>query len=109
MVPENLACIGKILKAHGLKGEVKIRFSGSDTPGFPGLKVLFIETETRPVPYFVHSLQALQGSLAIVKLEDVNSIEDVQPLAGKLIYSEVQGGDEDMAITPELVGYKVID
>jgi len=77
--------LGFVLRTHGLKGEVTVSLE-EDTPSdFSGIATVFLETDNRLVPYFIHSI-SIQGKKAFVKFEDVDSIEDAEKLVKRSIY-----------------------
>ena len=80
--------IGYVVKTHGLKGEVTIAINGfsvEDLASIREVHPLFIEIDKRLVPYFIQSISA-SGAKAIVKFDDVNSIEDASKLAKRSLY-----------------------
>lgn len=83
--------LGKITKAHGLRGEVKV-FSFSGQPeNFSEYKeiVLVDTTGKRSSPLTVESLK-IQGKTAVVKLTSVNNREQAEEIEGKgVLYSKL--------------------
>jgi 16S rRNA processing protein RimM len=80
--------IGYIVKTHGLKGEVTISVNGYSVDELDSIRdshPLFIEIDKRLVPYFIQSISA-SGSKAIVKLDDVNSIDDASKLVKRSLF-----------------------
>lgn len=87
---EIAACfnIGYVAKTHGLKGEVTIAFNGYSVEELSSSRhthPLFIEIDKRLVPYFIQSISA-SGNKAIVKLDDVNSIDEASKLVKRSLY-----------------------
>jgi 16S rRNA processing protein RimM len=80
--------IGYVVKTHGLKGEVTIslnEYSIEELDVVSDINPVFIDINNRLVPYFVQSICA-SGTKAIVKFDDVNSIEDASKLAKRSLY-----------------------
>ena len=80
--------IGYVVKTHGLKGEVTIAINGysiEDLASIQKIHPLFIEIDKRLVPYFIQSISA-SGTKAIVKFDDVNSVEDASKLVKRSLY-----------------------
>jgi len=80
--------IGYVVKTHGLKGEVTIAINGysvEDLASIQDVHPLFVEIDKRLVPYFIQSI-SVSGAKAIVKFDDVNSIEDAAKLAKRSLY-----------------------
>jgi 16S rRNA processing protein RimM len=103
--------LGKVVKTHGLKGELSI-YLDVDVPGeYEELDSLLVEREGQLVPYFVEALN-LQGQRAIVKLEEVNDITTASELVGCplwLTLDNLPELDEDQFYYHEIVGYSVVD
>ncbi|MFO7866114.1 MAG: ribosome maturation factor RimM [Candidatus Aminicenantes bacterium] len=80
MKEDNLVSIGRIAKARGVKGELKIHpFIHSPEPLF--LSKVFIKKRNSIEKYRVESLRAAKDYF-LLKLEGVNSIEEAGLLAG---------------------------
>ena len=109
----DLIGIGSVIKAHGLTGAIKINIEGDlfRDEAYPA--VIFIDTETRPVPYFIQSVERIAEFEAVMKLEDVNSKEDAELLESKKLYVEIKSKTgHDPGVIAKLVnaiGYEVID
>lgn len=77
--------LGNVVKTHGLRGEL-VFFLDVDFPEeYQELESVFIDINGKLVPFFIESLH-LQGNKAIVALEEIESIEDAEPLVGKPTY-----------------------
>lgn len=80
--------IGYVVKTHGLKGEVTIAIKGYSAEEIASIQEtypLFIEIDKRLVPYFIQSISP-SGTKAIVKFDDVNSVEEAAKLAKRSLY-----------------------
>mgnify|MGYP002777813200 CR=1 FL=1 len=103
--------LGKVVKTHGLKGELSI-FLDVDVPEeYEELDSLLVERDGQLVPYFVEDLN-LQGQRAIVKLEEVNDINAASELVGCPLWMTLDNLpelEEDQFYYHEIVGYSVID
>ena len=72
----NLVAVGKIIKAYGLKGMVKVSFEAFFMEFITELDVLFLEQQGRKIPYFVESIEPPKANQPIqIKFEGVNSKE----------------------------------
>lgn len=80
---ENLVEAGKLLKTHGLNGELVL--SILDDALFEA-EELFVEVDGLPVPFFVESRRPKSDSTDIVRFFDVNTQQQAQPLAGQIVY-----------------------
>jgi len=103
--------LGKVVKTHGLKGELSI-FLDVDVPEeYEELASLLVERDGQLVPYFVESLN-LQGQRGIVKLEEVGDINAASELVGCTLWMTLDNLpelEEDQFYYHEIVGYSVID
>lgn len=90
--------IGKIHKAHGLKGELKIRVDDVFIEGLLRLDVLFVgKAKGEKIPYFVESIRGKQD--LILKLEEIDQREDANLLMHKFIFvrrSDIELSDEEI-------------
>jgi 16S rRNA processing protein RimM len=77
--------IGKVIKPHGVKGKVKVKYYGEDLNQFSHyLKVLLRDERGNLKTYDV--VQAVsQPPLLVLQLKGMERIEDVEPLVGKEI------------------------
>lgn len=77
--------LGYITKAHGLQGEVVVFLDTDHPENYIELESVFVEVEQRLVPFFIESLSAT-GDKAILKFEDVDSLEDATALKGCALF-----------------------
>ena len=81
----NLFPIGKVVKPHGVKGKIKVKYYGEDLDQFSHYReVILPDGSGNPQTYDI--VQAIsQPPLLILQLKGIERIEDVQPLVGKEI------------------------
>ncbi|MBD3749004.1 MAG: 16S rRNA processing protein RimM [Sphingobacteriales bacterium] len=77
--------IGYITKTRGLKGEVQIAFT-FDEPEKLKIKSVFIEINSKLVPFFVAAYKIPMPQIGYFNFEDVDHIDKAQPLTKKKIY-----------------------
>ena len=101
---EEVYRIGKLGKAHGVKGEVTFHF---DDDVFD----LIVETEGILVPFFIEEYRFRSDSTAIMKFEGVDSQDRARELTGCDVYflRRLADSDEDNLSWAEIVGYSLID
>lgn len=88
--------IGKIHKAHGLKGELKISVSPLYMAEFLSLECLFLARDKESkLPYFIERIK--EGQTILLKLEEVDRRQEAELLAHKLIFAR----REDISLTDE--------
>lgn len=106
----DLVRIGKVIKSHGVKGEVKCLLDASDLADIKSLKVLFLNQHEKPLPYFTESIKRKPDDTLIIKWEDVNSPEAAELLRGKDIFIERRNLYKRKAFSPiDFTGFVLID
>ena len=80
-----LVSIGKIVNFHGIKGEVKMGFTSGKERLIKSLKTVFIFLNDKKEPFDVESVR-FHKNFAIVKLKNINSIDDVMKIKGSLVH-----------------------
>ncbi|MEE9253116.1 MAG: ribosome maturation factor RimM [Thermodesulfobacteriota bacterium] len=111
-VPEYLE-YGKVLRAHGLHGELRIIPFSRDTSNLPYIDKLYIKTITKEEKreYRITGKTILPDS-AIIKLEGVDTKQDAERLRGSIIYveiSQLEETEEDEYYWFQLKGLRVFD
>jgi 16S rRNA processing protein RimM len=104
--------LGRVAKVHGLRGEVNVVLDVDYPEDYEGLEHLFLEQKGRLVPFFLEHFVLQPGGKALVKFEDLDSLEQVEPLVGLEIFlplSELPQLDEDQYYFHELIGFEVFD
>jgi 16S rRNA processing protein RimM len=104
--------IGRVAKVHGLRGEVNVVLDVDYPEDYEGLEHLFLEQKGRLVPFFLEHFVLQPGGKALVKFEDLNSLDQVESLVGLEIFlplSELPQLEDDQYYFHELIGFEVID
>lgn len=104
--------VGKILNFHGIQGEAKVGFSKNQQDFFLSLDEVFVKVENEyKLLKVVRS--RLNKTFAIVKFEGINSINELIPFKGCLLFVQEEtireNLDEDEFLIDELVGLEVFD
>ena len=104
--------VGKILNFHGIQGEAKVGFSKNQQEFFLSLNKIFVKIENEYKPLKI-TRSRINKTFAIVKFEGINSINELLPLKGCLLFVEEEtireNLDEDEFLIDELVGLEVFD
>lgn len=102
--------VGKILNFHGIQGEAKVGLSQQDF--FLSLKRVFIKSESDYKPLKI-TRSRIHKNFVIVKFEGINSVDELLPLKGSLLFVEEktirENMEEDEFLIDELVGLEVFD
>jgi 16S rRNA processing protein RimM len=78
--------LGKITKVHGYEGAVTIRLERNLSENIPGMESVFIETDGRPVPFFIDYTEQPDPLTLRLKFSDYNSTEKVREFVGCRVY-----------------------
>ena len=112
---KELVIAGKILKPHGIKGELTVC---PDNPFVDISEIPYIVCcmEGIHVPFFVENVRSKGNTTFIIKLENINSEEKAKSVSGldffcsKDLLEESQKGNEHAVFSwRELIGYQVED
>ena len=81
---QEFVSIGKIVKAHGIKGAVKCLAEESYLPDLANTAAIFIEENGKKLPYFLEEVQI--GNAVILTLEELGTKEEANRLRGKEVF-----------------------
>jgi 16S rRNA processing protein RimM len=81
---ESYLAIGRVVKTHGLKGEIQVIFSEELHNSYFQSGILFLEENKKPIPYFIQE-ERLRDSSGYMLLEDVDSVNTANRVVGKTI------------------------
>ncbi len=85
---DNLQQVAQVLKSNGTDGELVMGFREIAPEDINVKEPVFIVFDGLPVPFFIESFTKRGNSKALVRLTDINSMEDVEEIAGKAVYIE---------------------
>ena len=108
--PEEVYRIGRLGKAHGVKGEVSFQFE-DDIFDRMDADYLVLDMDGILVPFFMEEYRFRSDSLALVKFCDVNSQERASELTGCDVFfprTLVEEDDEQLSLA-SLVGFDIVE
>lgn len=109
---EKYISVGKILNFHGIKGEAKVGFTQNQADFVLGLDMVFLKDGSEYRPINVESVR-IHKNYALFKFEGINSIDDLLPYKGSLLFVEEsyirESLDENEYLIDELVGLSLFD
>lgn len=111
MKKERYSYIGHIIKTHGLKGEVTLRFDNAEISSISDLKYFLLDINHKIIPFFIDSI-IFYTNKAFVLFQDVNTLEAATCLVGKDVYLPVELFPEHIKndfYLHEIIGYHVFD
>ncbi len=76
--------IGKLIKTHGLQGEISLRAEEVYKPDLLVTEKIFIEHHGQKIPYFIDAIKESKNFL--IRLEDIENPEEANRLTNKNIY-----------------------
>ena len=111
MFAENLRLIGKLSKLYGFDGEAILVADNSFPKKIEKTEWVFLVIDGLPVPFFVLRFSIRTDSSAIIKLEDISSVEKMEQLLGREIFIEETRKKNARKLKPEnsIKGYIVTD
>ena len=107
---EDVYKIGRIGKAHGVKGEVSFSFD-DDVFDRVDADYLILEVDGILVPFFMEEYRFRSDNTALVKFEDIDTQDRARELTNCDVYflrSEADDEEEELTYS-FLVGFNIID
>lgn len=107
---EEVFKIGRLGKAHGVKGEVSFQFD-DDIFDTADADYLILELDGILVPFFMEEYRFRSDSVALVKFCDVDTQQRAFELTGSDVYfpRELAGEADDVPSLSRLVGFSIIE
>ena len=109
---DDLISVGKILNFHGLQGEAKVGFSKNQQDFLTKLKWVYIKKGLDYVKFDLTGLR-FHKDFALMKFKGIESLNDLMPYKGCLIFTEEtvirENLQEDEFLIDELTGIDVFD
>lgn len=104
--------VGKILNFHGINGEAKVGYSKNQQDFFLSLDSVFLKKGSDYSELEITSIRPNKNIL-IVKFKGIDSINDIIPYKGELLFVAEElireTLDEDEFLIDEMVGLEVFD
>lgn len=106
---EDVYRIGKMGKPHGVKGEVSFQFD-DDIFDRTDADFLILELDGILVPFFMEEYRFRSDSLALMKLEGIDTQERARELTNcEVFFPREQQDDEENLSWAAIIGFTVID
>ncbi len=83
---ENLLKIAQVLKSNGTDGEILLGLRDILPEDIDREEPVFIVFDGLPVPFFILSLSARGRNRALVRLNDIRTLEDAEEVVGRPVY-----------------------
>lgn len=107
---EEVYKIGKLGKAHGIKGEISFLFD-DDVFDRVDADYLVLDIDGILVPFFIEEYRFKSDANALMKFEDIDTQERARELTGCDVYfpRALADSDEEGLSWAEIVGYDIVD
>lgn len=105
--------LGKIMRPHGIRGELRMQISTAYPDRIPYLETLVLSPERRPKQKKTYILESARfhRNAALLTLEGINSRDDAEQLRGMIVSVPLNEGaplEDDEYYTVELIGMDVL-
>ena len=102
--------IGRIGKPHGIGGEVTLRFS-DDVFDRVDAEYLVLMVDGILVPFFIEEYRFRSEEVALVKFEDIDTMDRAAELTGCVVFfpRHLADIDNDVLTWSQIVGYDIVD
>lgn len=102
--------IGRIGKPHGIGGEVTLRFS-DDVFDRVDAEYLVLMVDGILVPFFIEEYRFRSEEVALVKFEDIDTMDRAAELTGCDVFfpRHLADIDNDVLTWSQIVGYYIVD
>lgn len=102
--------LGQIIKTNGFEGSVVVKLEKRFIENIPEMESVFLETDGRPVPFFIEWSEYTGSDILRLKFDGYDSLQKVEEFRGcKVfltdIFEEVQPEDDYQILT----GFSVFD
>lgn len=111
MIKEEVYKIGKLGKAHGIKGEVTMHVD-DDVFDRVDAEYLILELDGIMVPFFMEEYRFKTDETALIKFDGIDTLERARELTDADVFftrSMAQEDESDELSYAQLVGYTVIN
>ena len=102
--------IGRIGKPHGISGEVTLRFS-DDVFDRVDADYLVLMVDGILVPFFIEEYRFRSDEVALVKFEDIDTMDRAAELTGCDVFfpRHLADAGDDVLTWSQIVGYDIVD
>lgn len=110
----SLTAIGRVVKTHGIHGEMNVELYDSDRVSPDGLRCVVFNMDGINVPFFISSWRERGRDAWLIILDDVTGDAEAAAFVGKEIFAltaDIPHGeeDDDYLTLDDLVGYNLYD
>jgi 16S rRNA processing protein RimM len=109
---EDCFLLGRILKAHSLRGECKVYLDVDDIEDYEEMESVYVLQGTKLTPFFVEELNIQGPNQAIVRFKGILDRTQAEDLQGMEIYlplEELPELEDDQFYFHEIKGFTIVD
>ncbi|MBD3223503.1 MAG: 16S rRNA processing protein RimM [Caldithrix sp.] len=103
--------IGKVIKPHGIHGELKVNIITSYPEHFQELEQVFVKEESKWQAYSIDEVKR-SDRFVLLKLDDIDSLEEAENFRNHFIYipeNELKTPEKDEYFIHDLIDMDVYD
>ena len=111
MTKEKCFYVGKIVKTHGLKGEVTLRIDNEQFDDIEELNYFLLDINERLIPYFIENI-SYHSNKSFILFQDMKTLEAASQLVGTAVYLPLEllpEKDGNDFYSHEVVDFLVVD
>ena len=111
MTKEKCFYVGKIVKTHGLKGEVTLRIDNEQFDDIEELNYFLLDINDRLIPYFIENI-SYHSNKSFILFQDLKTLEAASQLVGTAVYLPLEllpEKDGNDFYSHEVVDFLVVD
>ena len=106
---KNQILFGRIVRINGYDGTITVKTEERFAENIPDMESVFIETNGKPVPFFLSMVEYSGGDTLKLKFKDYESSEKIGEFNGCRIFLTTDyGEDSNPAIDNGITGYKIV-
>ena len=85
MTKDKCFYVGRIVKTHGIKGEVTLRIDNDDFDDIEELNYFLLDLNDKLIPFFIENI-GYHSNKSFILFQDINTLEAASQLVGKAAY-----------------------
>jgi 16S rRNA processing protein RimM len=109
---DNVFELGYFVKKSGTDGSLILHVDADKPEIYLKMESIFVEINNQLVPFFIAKIRIHRNNEFLVKLEDIDEIEEAEMLCGKTVFADLQylpELNENQFYYHEIIGWKVFD
>lgn len=103
---KDFTAVGTVDKTHGTKGDLQVTFTSDKLIK----EWAFLEIQGKPVPFYVEQVKPTFDDSAIIKLQDINTVEQAQAYIGRVLLMPIgKRKKADLYVEDDFTGFTLLD